>query len=80
MKAMNYRTLVKKINEMEKGDEFWVNSINLSEKSILALRNFIQTGVIQPDEKELQENIVEEYIEDFKTGKRILPQMLYIKL
>ncbi|MDU7030776.1 hypothetical protein [uncultured Robinsoniella sp.] len=80
MKAMNYRTLVKKINEMEKGDEFWVNSINLSEKSILALRNFIQTGVIQPDEKEIQENIVEEYIEDFKTGKRIFPQMLYIKL
>ena len=80
MKAMNYRTLVKKINEMEKGDEFWVNSINLSEKSILALRNFIRTCVIQPDEKELQENIVEEYIEDFKTGKRILPQMLYIKL
>lgn len=80
MKAMSYKSLVKQIEEMQKGSEFWVNAINLSERSILELRNFIQTGVISPDEEELKRSIAEKYIEDFRNGKRILPQMLYTKL
>lgn len=80
MKVMNYKSLVKEIDKMEKGNEFWVNTINFSERSIIALRNFIQTGLICPDEEELKRSIAEKYLEDFRSGKRILPQMLYVKL
>jgi hypothetical protein len=64
------------INGVKDNDVVYINSINLSEKSIEELRTYVKNGRLIP----VQEVVVNVYkdIESVMNGEVILPQMDYI--
>lgn len=76
----NCKTLIKKIDGLQKGEVIEINAINLSEKGIYVLRDYIKRGVIKPVESELKKSIVTSEIPNFMAGKSICPQTAYVKV
>lgn len=64
------------INGVKDNDVVYINSINLSEKSIEELRTYVKNGILIL----VQEVVVNVYkdIESVMNGEVILPQMDYI--
>lgn len=77
---MQTRVMMKTIMNMNKGDKIYINAINGSLKSLEVLMRYIQRGELKPDEQEVRKMINgEEVIEDVMNGRRLCPQMTYIK-
>lgn len=79
MATMRANVFKKTIAEAQAGDKIYMNAINFSLKSIDLLRQFIQDGILSPDEEELQRHIVPEALPEYRSGERILPQMTYVR-
>lgn len=72
--------VMKSIMNMNKGERIYINAINGSLKSLETLMKYIQRGELKPDEQAVRKMINgEEVIEDVMNGRRLCPQMTYIK-
>ena len=77
---MTNAQFTKQIKTMKSGERFYVNAINGSLKTLEALMKFIQSGDVKPDEAEVRKMINgEDVIEDVMNGRRLCPQMTYVK-
>lgn len=77
---MQTRVMMKTIMMMNTGERIYINAINASVKSLEVLRRYIQRGELKPDETEVRKMINgEDVIEDVMKGRRLCPQMTYIK-
>lgn len=70
----------KYIAKLDKGDSFFVNTINGNSIEISFLKLLIQHGKVVPDIDELKRVVVPEAIDSFMNGDCIFPQMTYIKM
>lgn len=77
---ISVKTIKKIINELQPGDRFYLNAVNITPKAIDAFKQFIAEGTITPDREELENMVVEESVCKFMDGTCIFPQMTYIKL
>lgn len=77
---MQTRVMMKTIMNMNSGERIYINAINASLTSLEVLMRYIQRGELKPDEAEVRKMINgEEVIEDVMNGRRLCPQMTYIK-
>lgn len=77
---INIRGYKKAIREMKPGDTFYLNIISASVAIADYTKELIQTGIIAPDQKELEKMIVPNALDKFINGYALAPQMTYIKL
>ena len=73
------RSFEKKIAGMKSGEHFYLNAINASGETIKILRRMIRDGIVIVNYHTLLDRVPPEFIEDFVDGKRIYPQMDYIR-
>ena len=77
---MSVRNLKNAIDELAQGEPIYINAINLSENAIDLLKDQIKAGVIKPDKKTLGKWVLDEENQPpYMKGKKIIPQMVYIK-
>lgn len=74
MTKSEFRKAVKSCNN---GEVIYINAIGLSIAGIEQLREYIKTGVLHPDRKEVEKAIVPLKIESVMCGDIIVPQMTY---
>lgn len=74
---LNVRGFRKQVLEMESGQRFYLNAINVSVSIIEQLREYIKCGVIEPVRQEVE--VYYKDVEAVMNGDTILPQMEYIK-
>lgn len=67
------------INDMELGEEIFINALYLNVKGIEFLKKLIADKVLTLNDRSLN-NIVKDAQYEFLTGKSILPQAEYIKI
>lgn len=67
------------INDMELGEEIFINALNLNVKGIEFLKKLIADEVLTLNDRSLN-NIVKDAQYEYLTGKSILPQAEYIKI
>ena len=73
----NVKKLEKTIKEAKAGEEIYINAVNITANGIELVRNYVKSGVLVPDKKE-----VEVGYKDVEAGMRgdvVLPQMIYIR-
>lgn len=75
--SMNIRSFRKAVREMESGQIFYLNAINVSFAVVEQLREFIDIGIVEPIREEAEKYYKD--VESVMSGKVILPQMEYIK-
>ena len=76
---MTYKQLKKAIEGTNYGEKIYINAIGLTINQIDLLRVSIHNGILAPDSNELKKVIAREYINEYTSGCRIAPQMIYIK-
>lgn len=74
MTKSEFRKAIKSCNN---GEVLFINAINLSVAGIDQLREYIKTGILHPDRKEVEKVIVPLKIESVMCGDIIVPQMMY---
>lgn len=72
---MTVREFKKLIEEASNGDVFYINSIDLSDRSIAMLRKLIKTGVLVPVRREVETMYKEP--DAVMSGEVILPELHY---
>ena len=77
MKHMGIAQFKHEMITMEHGQEFYLNSINLTVKAVEKLRALIKAGVVTPVESEVVK--VYKDVDAVMSGDVIIPQMTYIK-
>ena len=75
--TMNVRSFINEVMEMESGQIFYLNAINVSVAVVEKLREFIDIGTVEPIREEAEKYYKD--VESVMSGKVILPQMEYIK-
>ena len=71
--------LIQTIDELQIGEEVYINAINISPAAIALLKDMVSGGILEPKAIELERVIVPEALGDFYNGQSICPQMTYIK-
>lgn len=72
----NVRSLRKLVNEGESGEMFYMNAIGCSIAMIEQLREYIQSGKVEPLKGEVEK--VYNNVEAVMSGDVIFPQMTYV--
>ena len=67
------------INDMELGEEIFINALNLNVKCIEFLKKLIADEVLTLNDRSLN-NIVKDAQYEYLVGENILPQAKYIKI
>ena len=67
------------INDMELGEEVFINGLFLNDKSANYLSKLIADGILTPTDRSLN-MIVKNAQYEYLTGKKLLPQADYIKI
>lgn len=76
---MDHETLQIKIDTMKKGDRFYIDTLDLTVKSIALLRKAIKAKVLLPDIRKVEKMVHKDVVGSFMCGESIAPQMNYIK-
>lgn len=71
--------LIQIVDELQIGEEVYINAINISPAAIAMLKDMVSGGILEPKAIELERVIVPEALGDFYNGQSICPQMTYIK-
>lgn len=71
--------LIQIVDELQIGEEVYINAINISPAAIAMLKDMVSGGILEPKTIELERVVVPEALGDFYNGQSICPQMTYIK-
>lgn len=77
--ALNVKDYRKELKNIDVGEEFFISLINCTLGVINAVRNDIKQGKIELSQDAVRTQVIEGSQHEYTSGKRLLPQMWYIK-
>lgn len=77
--TLTIREIKNEIEDMELGEELFINALYLNSKGVDFLKSLIANGVLTLNDRSLN-NIVKDAQYEYLVGEKILPQADYIKI